>query len=235
MESGWSAVDCGCGPIGALTVLADLVGPSGRVAGIDFNAPSIERAKSVLHALGIGNVQVYVRDVSVVNADEIGGPFDLAYTRCFLMHQPDPVATLQAIARLVRPGGYVVAHEPLREPPPRSEPQVDELRAYWEMAHEANVRNGVPHRPIDGLPAAARRLGYEVVDMRGSFGVMDSELGFGLHAATVAAAKDRAVASSVVTEEEVDRMTAALRSAAAGGYSWVSTPTYLELTFRLPN
>jgi SAM-dependent methyltransferase len=41
----------------------------------------------------------------------VGGPFDLAYTRLFLMHQPDPVRTLRQIAGLLRPGGWLVAQE----------------------------------------------------------------------------------------------------------------------------
>ena len=34
----------------------------------------------------------------------LGGPFDLAYTRCFLMHQSDTARTLARIADIVRPG-----------------------------------------------------------------------------------------------------------------------------------
>jgi SAM-dependent methyltransferase len=60
-------------------------------------------------------------------AAAVGGPFDLAYTRLFLMHQPDPVRTLSQIAGLLRPGGRVVAQEALRSPPPRSHPHLGAL------------------------------------------------------------------------------------------------------------
>ena len=30
MQEGWHAIDCGCGPIGGLAVMAELVGPAGR-------------------------------------------------------------------------------------------------------------------------------------------------------------------------------------------------------------
>jgi SAM-dependent methyltransferase len=46
----------------------------------------------------------------------MGDRFDLAYAPLFLMHQPDPVRTLSQIARLLRPGGWVVAQEVLRKP-----------------------------------------------------------------------------------------------------------------------
>ena len=67
-------------------------------------------------------MEVVAGDLHELGAAAVGGPFDLAYTRLFLMHQPDPVRTLSQIARLLRPGGWVVAQEALRSPPPRSHP-----------------------------------------------------------------------------------------------------------------
>ena len=48
VEAGWNAVDCGCGPIGGLAVLAEMVGPSGRVVGFDFSEDAVLRARSVV-------------------------------------------------------------------------------------------------------------------------------------------------------------------------------------------
>src|SRR5215831_9467488 len=46
MQEGWHAIDCGCGPIGGLAVMAEMVGPAGRVVGVDFSEPTIQRARS---------------------------------------------------------------------------------------------------------------------------------------------------------------------------------------------
>jgi threonine dehydrogenase-like Zn-dependent dehydrogenase len=40
-----AAIDCGCGPIGGLAVLAEIVGAAGRVVGVDFSEPAIQRAR----------------------------------------------------------------------------------------------------------------------------------------------------------------------------------------------
>jgi SAM-dependent methyltransferase len=122
MQEGWHVIDCGCGPIGGLAVMAEMAGPAGRVVGVDFSEPAIQRARSVVAALQLGNVELFAGDIHELDAAVVGGPFDLAYTRFFLMHQPDPVWTLSQIARLLRPGGWVVAQEALRSPPPRSHP-----------------------------------------------------------------------------------------------------------------
>src|SRR6266700_7135556 len=185
-EEGWHVIDCGCGPIGGLAVMAEMAGPAGRVVGVDFSEPAIQRARSVVAALQLGNVELFAGDIHELGAAAVGGPFDLAYTRLFLMHQPDPVRTLSHIARLLRPGGWVVAQEALRNPPPRSHPHLDALGAYWTLVYDLLERaGGVPHHAVDGLAESARAAGLDVVAVDGSFGITDPELGFDLHAATL--------------------------------------------------
>jgi len=235
MQEGWHAIDCGCGPIGALAVMAEMVGPAGRVVGVDFSEPAIERARSVVAALELGNVELFAGDIHEIGPAAVGGPFDLAYTRFFLMHQPDPVRTLSQIARLLRPGGWIVAQEALRSPPPRSHPHLDALGAYWDLAYQVlEQAGGVPHGNVDGLARSARAAGLDVVDVNGSFAIVDPELGFDLHAATLLAARERAVASGIAAGSQIDDLAGDLRAAKGGGYEWVSTPFMLDLTLRKP-
>jgi len=235
MQEGWRAIDCGCGPIGGLAVMAEMVGPGGRVVGVDFSEPAIERARSVVAALELGNVELFAGDIHEIGQAAVAGPFDLAYTRFFLMHQPDPVRTLSQIARLLRPGGWIVAQEALRSPPPRSHPHLDALGAYWDLAYQVlEQAGGVPHGNVDGLAGSARAAGLDVVDVNGSCAIVDPELGFDLHAATLLAARERAVASGIAAGSQIDDLAGDLRAAKGGGYEWVSTPFMLDLTLRKP-
>jgi SAM-dependent methyltransferase len=235
MQEGWRAIDCGCGPIGGLAVMAEMVGPAGRVVGVDVSEPAVQRARSVVAALELGNVELFAGDINELGATAVGGPFDLAYTRLFLMHQPDPVRTLRQIAGLLRPGGWLVAQEALRSPPPRSHPHLDVLGAYWDLLYELLERaGGVPRGAIDGLAGSARAAGLEVVAVDGSFTTMDPELGFDLHAATVLAARERAVASGIASGQQIDDLVSDLRAAKGGGYEWVSGPFFLDLTLHKP-
>ena len=235
LQAGWSAIDCGCGPIGALAVMAEMVGPGGRVVGVDFNEAAVQQARTVVSALALSNVEVIAGDIQDLDAPTLGGPFDLAYTRLFLMHQPNPTQTLHQIAGLLRPGGWLVAQEALRYPPPRSHPQHDSLGTYWDLLHgllEQVV--GVPHDTVDSLPRLGRAAGLEVVAVTGSYGTMDAEVGFDLHADTLAAGRERGVASGRWTAEQVDVLVNDLRAAKTGGYDWVTTPFYLDVAFRRP-
>lgn len=215
--------------------MAEIVGPAGRVVGLDLNELAIQRARSVVAALQLDNVELFAGDIHEFSADAMGSPFDLAYTRLFLMHQPDPVRTLSQIARLLRPGGWVVAQEALRSPPPRSHPYLGALGAYWDLVYQVVERaGGVPPAAVEGLSGSARKAGLDVVAVGGNFAVMDPELGFELHAGTLLAARERAVASGIATGQQVDDLASDLRAAKNGGYKWVSTPFFLDLTLRKP-
>ncbi len=235
LQEGWKAIECGCGPIGGLAVMAEMVGPSGRVVGVDFSEPAVQRARSMTAALRLDNVDLFWGDIHDVESTALGGPFDLAYTRLFLMHQTDPGKTLSRIAGLLHPGGWVVAQEALRCPPPRSHPHHDALGSYWALLQgllEQVV--GVPRGAVDSLPQLARAAGLDVVAVNGTFGTMDPEVGFDLHADTLAAARERGIASGAWTGEQVDGLVNDLRAAKAGNYEWVSTPFYLDVALRKP-
>jgi SAM-dependent methyltransferase len=232
IEPGWNVMECGCGPVGALTVMAELAGPAGRVVGVDLNPDAVRRARTVAGAIGLANVQVFAGDVNELDAAALGGPFDLAYTRLFLMHQADPVRTLRQIAGLLRPGGWIIAQEPLWNPAPRSFPHLDTLDTYWALARRLVEGFGVPGHSVEQLPKSAAAAGLEVVRIDGSFSVGRPDRMFPIHAATIAAARERATAAGLVTIDEIDSLVSDLKAAAGEGYEWVSAPFFLDLTLR---
>jgi len=109
--AGRRALDVGCG--GGL--LAEGMARRGaRVTGIDLAPAALEVAR--LHALEAG-IDVDYRDIAVeALAAAEPGAFDLVTCLEMLEHVPDPAGVLQAIARLVRPGGDVVCSTINRNP-----------------------------------------------------------------------------------------------------------------------
>jgi hypothetical protein len=76
VSAGWTAIDCGCGPLGGLAVLAELVGPAGRVAGVDSSDSTIQRARSAVTALGLENVDLIAGDIHDLNPTAQPSPRD---------------------------------------------------------------------------------------------------------------------------------------------------------------
>lgn len=106
---GMRVLDVGSGAGHVAILVANLVGSSGQVVGVDRSPVALKTARSRTDALGLRNVSFLEGDPSEMTFDQ---PFDAVVGRYILMFQPDPVAMLRALVRHVRPNGIVVFHEP---------------------------------------------------------------------------------------------------------------------------
>jgi SAM-dependent methyltransferase len=110
LPAGASCLDAGCGPGETTRLLAQRVGPGGRVLAIDVDASVGALTVRMLHGSGYRHCTFHAHDLS---ADEPvpGGPFDLVYARLLLIHLPDRVGALARLWDAVAPGGYLVVQD----------------------------------------------------------------------------------------------------------------------------
>ena len=99
---GMRVLDLGCGVGDVSLLLADLVGPTGEVVGIDRDPRNLVVARS--RTAGSPHVSFIEGDLADLAFE---GDFDACVGRYILMHLPDPVAAIRLAARSVRPGGIV--------------------------------------------------------------------------------------------------------------------------------
>ena len=108
LKPGMRVLDLGCGAGDVAMLAADLVGPKGRVVGIDRSAEALDLARNRARGAGYANVkfrQDAAEDFADINS------FDLAVGRYVLIHQADPADFIKAAASHVKPGGAVAFHE----------------------------------------------------------------------------------------------------------------------------
>jgi ubiquinone/menaquinone biosynthesis C-methylase UbiE len=106
---GQRVLDLGSGVGDVAMLVAQIVGPSGEVLGIERDASSIARAKARVAEAGLRNVSFTQTDVNQTVSEK---PFDAAVGRFILMFLPDPVSVLGSVVQLVRPGGVLAFQEP---------------------------------------------------------------------------------------------------------------------------
>jgi SAM-dependent methyltransferase len=111
LQLGQRVLEVGCGNGVFLPRLAEKVGPAGKVVGIDHAESFVQEARSKVAAAGLGTI-VAVEQADVYRLPFDNSTFDAAHCERILMHLDDPDAALREMARVVRPGGVVVAAEP---------------------------------------------------------------------------------------------------------------------------
>jgi SAM-dependent methyltransferase len=102
-------LDIGSG-IGDVAMLAaEIVGPNGRVVGIDKDPSFLDIARR--RAADNGCAPWVTFEQAEVDAFATSDRFDALVGRYILLYLPDPVATLTRLLQSVKSGGIVVCHE----------------------------------------------------------------------------------------------------------------------------
>lgn len=109
ITTGMRVLDIGSGAGDVSLTVAELVGKSGQVVGVDVNPAILETARQRAADAGITNVEFITGDARTINFEE---QFDALVGRFVLMYMADPVAALKQLITHIKPGGIVAFHEP---------------------------------------------------------------------------------------------------------------------------
>lgn len=102
IEPGARVLDVGCGFGDTTITLARRVGPKGEATGVDGAPRFIEAATREAAAAELPNAKFLVADVQ---AQSLGGPYDVAFSRMGTMFFASPVAALRNVRKSLKSGG----------------------------------------------------------------------------------------------------------------------------------
>lgn len=148
LREGWRCVDVGAGGGDVTVALAELVGQDGRVYAVDSDPAARDATAGAAAAAGTAQVLALTQAAEDLILPEA---VDLAFCRFLLLHVVDPVVVLRRMAAAVRPGGWVVAQEP--------------ITSAGRIAGYPFTMPGARHPDIGALlPALARDAHLELID-----------------------------------------------------------------------
>lgn len=243
LGAGARVLDVGCGPLGSLLSLANLVGPNGCVVGLDFNGGALATAETILTERGLTNFQLVHGDINTIALDEIpgAGSFDLAYCRFFLIHQRDPVATLRRMSKLVRPGGKILVQEivfgdeaehSLSDPPLPA-------RARWQrFIWSAMERTGASPFTALRLGGVCCAAGLQDLGQKGFFwlsGPHNAPTSIQIESKTLQGVEKAIIDTGVATAEQVDAVIAEYEAAQTWTFNYWFGHLCTELLAGIPD
>ena len=101
-QQGQRVLDIGCGLGDTTQQIAALVGTEGEAVGVDAAENFIAMATSEAAEAGVENARFLVADVQT---DDLGGPYDMAFSRMGTMFFISPVAAMRNVCKSLVPGG----------------------------------------------------------------------------------------------------------------------------------
>ncbi len=109
ITEGMRVLEIGSGAGDVALTLAELVGPTGQVIGVDVNVSILDTARQRATDAGMRNVEFIAGDARIL---DFPGKFDAIVGRFVLMYMADPGKAFAELITHLKPGGIVAFQEP---------------------------------------------------------------------------------------------------------------------------
>lgn len=205
IREGAVVADVGCGPGAVSALVAEVVGPSGRVWAVDQDPQAVARAEAMAAMAGVANVHTKVGPATATGLEPAS--VDVAMMRHVLAHNGGREQEIvDHLASLVRPGGSVYLVD-IEASAMRARPEIPDLIDLSDRYHAFQTERGndlaVGLRLADLLSEA----GLDVVVHRGYYDIVRPGAGF---RPPSWAARDLMIEAGAATPADVERWAAAL-------------------------
>lgn len=207
LSAGYKVLDVGCGPGIDTIPLAQWVGSTGQVIGVDVDKEMIAQANQKAEEAGVAEWVIH-EQVDANSLPYSSGTFDACHSERLFQHLDDPVPVLSEMVRVTKSSGWIVVVDT-----DHSSMSVDtsEIEIEWRLRRfrSENIRNGYAGRQLYRLlkqqkltDVYVELFPYYMTDdqMRRSYGTLE-----------------KAVESGVITPEEYQRWRSSEKQALAEG------------------
>ncbi len=230
---GAAVADVGCGPGAVLVVMSRVVGPDGRVSGVDGDPEAVDQARAAVAAeqsAGGGPADVRLGSAQATGLEP--GSFDVAVLRHVLAHNGGAEQQIvDHLATLVRPGGSVYLVD-VDLTAIRLRPVPDDLADLMTRYAEFHTRRGNDPQVGTRLGELVEAAGLQLEAFRGWYGIIEVPPGM---RPPSWAARDAMVESGVATPADVARWGAAMEALdSVSPRPRMFAPTFVAIGRRAP-
>jgi ubiquinone/menaquinone biosynthesis C-methylase UbiE len=212
IQLGDHVLDVGCGPGVDTIPLAQLVGPAGRVVGVDHDAARMVEANQRAAQAGV-TASVHHCQSDALSLPFQTGTFAACRSEHLFQHLRTPAAALAEIVRVTRPGGWIVVLDTDWGTLSIDTEETEIERRLARFETERMRQNGYAGRQLYRL-FKRQQLVDIVVEMRPDYTLQYTLMRQVLQ---LDDCESRALRAGMVSVEELQRWQRSLAQAAAGG------------------
>ncbi|MEM9456242.1 MAG: methyltransferase domain-containing protein [Myxococcota bacterium] len=212
LAPGHRVLDVGCGPGIDTLALAQEVGPTGEVLGIDYDAQMIARANQRAQEAGVQSWVCHLQlDATALPFDD--NSFHSCRSDRVFQHLSDPERALDEMIRVTRPGGWIVLADPDQGTASIDTPHVEIERTLMRLRAEQMFNNGFAGRQHHG---ALVRRGLEEISME-LYPLVNTDYGLLRQLDVIDRTEQHAMDTGVLNAEDIARWHQSLRQADEDG------------------
>jgi SAM-dependent methyltransferase len=230
LEKGMNCLDVGCGGGNVTILLARLVGPQGKVVGMDLDSEILALAQQDAEAGQFGNIEFRQTDVSSSLGEE---DYDLVYARFLLSHLSEPLRCLQAMVKACKPNGVIVV-EDIDFSGNFCYPDCAAYQQYTELYEQVVHRRGGDANVGPKLPGLLRQAGVADIQINVVQPAHSEGEGKLIASVTMARIAQSVVSEGLATEEKVEQVIEGLNEAVADSQTLMSLPRIFQVFGRRP-
>jgi ubiquinone/menaquinone biosynthesis C-methylase UbiE len=229
---GERALDLGCGPLGILDQLAERVGTSGNVMGLEREESFRQHAITTLRRQGLANVSVIRGDARKTRLPS--NYFDFSHARLLLVNLRRPQSVVEELVRVTKPGGVVALHE-VDWVSWTCEPMADSWIRLKRAARAVWQQNGLDVHIGRRLPEMLHRAGLHDIQVQPrTYAWYRGEQNHSFLLAILSRIRRDLIERNMLEEAEVTRMERELAAHLADPNTMVLSPTYFQVWGRKP-
>ena len=215
IKSGYRVLDLGCGPGIDTIPLAQFVGPTGQVIGIDIDKEMINLANKKAMEENVNNLVIHKHfDAESIpyNADY----FDSCHCERLLQHLLYPERTISEMVRVTKPDGWIVVSDTDHSTMTIDTPDID---IEWKLRRFRTemFKNGYIGRQLYRLFKQQNLADIEIE----IFPLVSTDYALTRYMALLDKVENEAIANGVITDEELKRWHSNLERSNKEGFSSV--------------
>lgn len=228
IQPGYKVLDVGCGSGIDTISLAALVNSTGQVVGVDYDPAMIAQAEQCAENAGV-TAWVKHEQADVASLPFKPDSFDSSRSERLFQHLQNPEQALSEMTRVTKSGGWIVVLDTDWGTLSVDTPEVDIERRLARIRAERHLNNGYAGRQLYRL-LKRQRLANITVEL---FPLFSTNYAFMRQGSLLNETEREALASGVITSEELQRWCTSLEDADVEGVFFGSV-TQIMIAGRKP-